>query len=81
MLRFSDQVPELPEIPGLLQSVRAEGELSLVIANFNGRAEEMIGQLGAEHVEQVPLDLEDALIGYLGGRGERTLFLQGVGGP
>lgn len=80
VLRFSGAAPELPEIPGLLQSVRADRELSLVIANLNGQTEEIIGRLGAERVEQVPLDLEDALIGYLGGRGERTLFLQDVGG-
>jgi hypothetical protein len=32
------------------------------------------------HIEEIPLDLEEAFIGYLGERGRRNLFLQTAGG-
>jgi len=80
VLRFPSRPPELPAIPGLLTSLRTERELALTIANYNGQTEELVSQLGAEHIEQVPIDLEDTFISYLDRRGERTFFLQGAGG-
>jgi ABC-2 type transport system ATP-binding protein len=80
VLRFPGRPPELPTIPGLLTSLRTERELALTIANYNGQTEEVVSRLGAEHVEQVPLDLEDAFVSYLDRHGERTFFLQGAGG-
>lgn len=80
VLRFTGAPPKLPAIPGLLHSLRTEGELALTIANYNGETEELMGQLGAAQVEPVPIDLEEAFVSYLGQRGERSLFLRDAGG-
>jgi len=80
VLRFPGSPPAIPTIPGLLHSVRSGSEMALTIANFNGRTEEALRTLGAEQVETVPLDLEEALVGYLGERGERKPFLPEMGG-
>ena len=80
VLHFTGAPPKLPAIPGLLHSLRTEGELALTIANYNGETEELMGQLGAAQVEPVPIDLEEAFVSYLGQRGERSLFLRDAGG-
>ena len=76
VLRFRGQVPALPKIPGLLQSLRTENEISAVIANFDGQTEELLKSCGADQIEFVPLNLEDAFISYLGDHGEKSFFLR-----
>jgi len=76
VLRFAQPPPELPAIPGLLESVRTGNELALTVANYDGRTEQIMASLGAEHLEPVPLGLEDAFISYVGDRGERSFFMQ-----
>ena len=75
ILKFPGQTPSLPPIPGLIQSFRTTGEISLTIANYNAETERLLGALGAQRVEEVPLSLEDAFISYLGERGEKSFFL------
>ena len=79
VLRFSGRAPALPEIPGLLQSLRTEKEITLVIANFNQQTEELLSSCGADHVESVAPNLEDAFISYLGDHGEKSFFLRETG--
>lgn len=81
VLRFPGRPPELPEIPGMLDCLRTDREMSLTIANYNGESEALLRELGAESMEEVPLDLEDGFISYLGERGERSFFLEPVGSP
>lgn len=80
VLRFNGRPPEVPDLPGLLHVIRTEEEMSLTIANYDDQTEAMIGDLGAEDVEQVPIDLEEAFIDYVGDRGERHFFLEESGG-
>ncbi len=77
VLHFAGRPPELPEIPGLLHAVRAEGEMALTIVNYDGQTEEILARLGAERIEPVEISLEDGFISYLGERGERSFFLHG----
>lgn len=79
VLRFNGRAPALPEIPGLLQSLRTENEISLVIANFNPQTEELLNSCGADQVESVAPNLEDAFISYLGDHGEKSFFLRETG--
>jgi ABC-2 type transport system ATP-binding protein len=74
-LRFSGAPPPLPKIPGLLQAVRAENELRVTCAHYNGEAEKILRALSPVEMETVPLGLEDAFISYLGERGEKTFIL------
>ena len=76
VVRFPGEPPhKLPAIPGLLQATRAENELSLIVANLNGRTERDLETLGAESVDELPISLEDALIAHVGRQGDKSFFL------
>jgi ABC-2 type transport system ATP-binding protein len=74
-LRFPGAPPPLPEIPGLLQAQRAEGELRVTCVHYNGATEKVLRALAPEQMELVPISLEDAFISYLGERGEKSFIL------
>jgi len=75
--RFRSEPPhKLPTIPGLLRVTRSERELSLVIANLNGRTERDLEDLGAESVDEQPISLEDALIAHVGRQGDKSFLLR-----
>jgi ABC-2 type transport system ATP-binding protein len=81
VVRFPAEPPrELPAIPGLLRVSRAENELTLVVANLNGRTERDLEVLGALAVDEQPISLEDALIAYVGRQGKKDLILNISGG-
>lgn len=74
--RFRSEPPHrLPAIPGLLRVTRSERELSLIIANLNGRTERDLEDLGAESVDEQPISLEDALIAHVGRQGNKSFLL------
>ncbi|MGD1086102.1 MAG: AAA family ATPase, partial [Verrucomicrobiota bacterium] len=77
-LRFSGAPPALPQIPGLLQVVRADNELRVTCVRDNGESEKTLRSLSPVEMETVPLGLEDAFISYLGERGEKTFILSEV---
>jgi ABC-2 type transport system ATP-binding protein len=81
ILHFPDRPPELPAISGLLDSARTENEVAVTYVGNDGAAEEQFRRLGAERIEPVPIDLEEAFISYVGNRGSRTLLLPDSGGP
>jgi ABC-2 type transport system ATP-binding protein len=74
-LSFPGTPPALPPIPGLLQAVRAEGELRVTCVHYNGETEKILRALAPARMETVPLGLEEAFINYLGERGEKTFIL------
>jgi ABC-type multidrug transport system ATPase subunit len=81
VVRFPGEPPrKLPPIPGLLRATRSENELSLIIANANGRAERELEALGALAVDEQPMSLEDALIAHVGRQGDKGFFLNTTGG-
>jgi ABC-2 type transport system ATP-binding protein len=81
-LRFTAQPPrELPAIPGLLRMARAENQLSLIVANPDDQTQRQLQAMGALAVDEQPLGLEDALIAYVGRRGEKSFLLNTLGGP
>jgi ABC-2 type transport system ATP-binding protein len=78
--RFKGDPPrKLPAIPGLLRATRAENELSLIVANANGRIERQLESLGALEVNEQPISLEDALIAHVGRQGDKSFFLHTTG--
>ncbi len=76
LLRYPGKLPPLPPMRGLLHARRSLGELRLTIANVDDETRQLIHGLGAQSVEEIPLSLEEALIGYLGERGEGHFFLE-----
>lgn len=74
-LRFAGPPPKLPQIPGLLQAFRTEGELRLVLAHYNSSTEQTLRALAPVEMEPLPISLEDAFISYLGERGEKSFIL------
>jgi ABC-2 type transport system ATP-binding protein len=79
VLRFPGQPPELATIPGLLDSVRRENEVAVTVVGDSGAADEQLRLLGAEGIEQVPIDLEEAFISYVGHRGGGSFLGPGTG--
>ena len=77
-LFFSEAVPSNVEIPGLLKVRRFPGELRLIYVRGNDAQESALQNLGAQRMELVPLSLEDALLSYLGDRGEQSLTQSGM---
>jgi ABC-2 type transport system ATP-binding protein len=81
VVRFPADPPRtLPAIPGLLQTTRDENELSLLVANPNGRTQYLLESLGAVAVEEQSVGLEEALIAYVGRHGQKSHLLQHLGG-
>jgi ABC-2 type transport system ATP-binding protein len=80
LLRFPGPPPSLPPIPGLLQARRDDdNELRLTIANVDDARMEQLRAMGAVEIEELPISLEDAVIGYLGDRGMQTSLLRETG--
>ncbi len=73
-LRYRGAAPELPPLPGLLQMFRTEGEISLTVANLNQATEEELRIMPGVSFEEEQMGLEDAFIGYVGERGEKSFF-------
>lgn len=80
VLHFSGTPPPLPEIPGLLHLSRSDREIALTIANLTPMILRQLEALPITQITDLPLDLEEAFISYVGERGERAFFLQGRGG-
>lgn len=82
VIRFTGQAPPLPAIPGLLHARRSLRELRLTVANPDETSRKAIDALAAQGgaaagaVTETPVNLEEALIGYLGERGEKHFFLE-----
>jgi len=79
-LRYDGEGPPLPELPGLLESFRTEGELSIIIANLDPEGEARLRALPVHSFEEVPLSLEDSFVSYVGERGEKSFFTKDLEG-
>ena len=66
----------LPALPGLLHARRSMGELRLTIAAAGENTHEALRGLGAVSIEELPVGFDDALVGYLGDRGEQGFCLE-----
>jgi ABC-2 type transport system ATP-binding protein len=67
---------QLPSLPGLLHARRSTDELRLTIASPGEQTQQAVRTLGAASIEETAVGFDDALIGYLGDRGEQGFFLQ-----
>jgi hypothetical protein len=74
-MRFAGPPPPTPPVTGLLQALRLENELRLTCVRYNGATEQALRALNPVELEAGPLALEDALVSYLGVRGENTFIL------
>lgn len=80
-LQFAGRPPQLPPIPGLLQSVRTDEFIRVICVRFNEHIEAALQELSPLHMEVSAVSLEDALICYLGQRGEKSFILSGMAEP
>jgi ABC-2 type transport system ATP-binding protein len=67
---------QLPSLPGLLHARRSTEELRFTIASPGENIQQVLRTLGAATIEETAVGFDDALIGYLGDRGEQSFFLQ-----
>ncbi|SDT92207.1 ABC-2 type transport system ATP-binding protein [Verrucomicrobium sp. GAS474] len=81
-LRFPEGIAAPANLahPTLLQSFRTERNLVLTLANAGEAERQWLATLGAERIEERPLGMEEAFIAYVGDRGEKTFFLDGISG-
>ncbi|HLJ12339.1 MAG TPA: AAA family ATPase, partial [Planctomycetaceae bacterium] len=77
-LTFADRPPPLPAIRGLIQTCVDENSLHLTIANPDDATQARLEATGAASVTRAPLNLDQAVIDYLGDRRQRTSLLAAV---
>jgi ABC-2 type transport system ATP-binding protein len=75
VLTFSGAPPQAPQIPGLLQALRAGHEMRLTLVNVTDATQAAMRALNPLSISETPLSLEDAFISYLSERGEKSFFL------
>ncbi len=77
-LHFADvtAVPAtLPPLRGLLRVKRSGADVALTVAAADDATRRDLGQLGAARVDENEVGLNEAVVGYLGDRGEQGFFL------
>jgi ABC-2 type transport system ATP-binding protein len=78
-LQFAGTPPATPKMPGLLQAIRTESQLRVTYVEAGGSAETVLRALKPMKMESVAITLEDAFIGYLAERGEKSFILSELG--
>jgi ABC-2 type transport system ATP-binding protein len=63
---FAENAPEVPTLPGLLESKRGERDWQLTLVARNDSWRVPIDEQAPSVVEEIPIGLEDAVISYLG---------------
>lgn len=76
VLNFASSPPAAPNIPHLLEARREGQSLRLTLGNPGLDTDRAIADLGATSIEEHPISLEEAVIAYLGDRGQRESLLQ-----
>ena len=75
-LRFVAPAPALSTLPGFLQAIRTTPEeVRVTLVQRNGTSPEALLALAPAEIEPTALTLEDAVIAYLGERGEKSFIL------
>ncbi len=72
-LRCNGEPVRIPDFAGFLQSAPVPGGVAVTAVCDGEGPPEALQRLG-ERVEEVPISLEDAVLAYLGARGERKMF-------
>lgn len=80
VLHHGDAPPTLPRIPGLLSTERNGTQTILRVVDLDEVHRSRLAACGIARLEEVPIGFEEALISYLGERGERGFFLSREGG-
>jgi ABC-2 type transport system ATP-binding protein len=80
VMEFSGEPPPLPAFEGLVNSWRVGRRLEAVMVGYGTRQQHVLESLGAESIDVVELNLEDAFIEYTRGP-RRSLPLLATGHP
>ncbi len=80
VLHHREAPPSLPRIPGLLSTERNGKRTILRIVDLDDENRKRLASCEIASLEEVPIGFEEALISYLGDRGERGFFLSREGG-
>ncbi|HEX3356613.1 MAG TPA: ABC transporter ATP-binding protein [Tepidisphaeraceae bacterium] len=67
VLTFADSPPEMRGIRGVIQCIPRGNQLRLTLVNVTDETRNALRALGAMGVEEIPINLEDAFVSYLGG--------------
>jgi ABC-2 type transport system ATP-binding protein len=80
LLHFSTTPPAVPALPGLLNSAQDQNDLTLTFANPSPALRSQLEALKPVSIETLPVNLEEALIGYMGDKARSQSLLQSIGG-
>jgi ABC-2 type transport system ATP-binding protein len=75
-LTFAASPPPLGNLSGLLESKRDGQTVTLLLADAHGDAHSSIAALPPLYVEELPVNLEDAILAYLRERAESATLLR-----
>jgi ABC-2 type transport system ATP-binding protein len=79
-LTFVSAPPPVPEIPGLLDTLRVNNTLRLTVANPAENLELQLIRMGPAHLEKQAVDFADAVTAYMSDHRSRSFFLEQLGG-
>lgn len=71
-LRFTGEMPQTFDFPGLLQAKINCSEIKLTFVDQPGASDDRIAKFGAAEVQEAPLSLEDSVIAYMDLHGKIT---------
>ena len=76
VLSFPGNPPALPKIRGVIQCIARGDRLRLTIANVTGETRAALQSMNPLSIEEVPINLEDAFVSYLGGALQSADFVE-----
>ncbi|MGN6368275.1 MAG: ABC transporter ATP-binding protein [Phycisphaerae bacterium] len=79
-LTFAGAPPALPEIRGLLDTLRVNNTLRITVANPGEGLEGELRRMRPVHLERQAVDFADAVTAYMSDHRSRSFFLEQLGG-
>ncbi len=79
-LIFSAAPPQLPAIPGLLDTLRINNAIRITVANPAPDLEQALATMQPAELERLPVNFEEAITAYMSDRTNRGFFLEQLGG-
>lgn len=76
VLKFKSKAPDIPDLPGILDGLRTRDEIRLTLANPTAETDAALRSLNPVEMDEVAINLEDAVISYLGDRRVKSFVIE-----
>ncbi|MCC6581351.1 MAG: ABC transporter ATP-binding protein [Phycisphaeraceae bacterium] len=81
VVHCSRKLDDTTTLPGLLNLTQEGDAYIITLVHFNAETKAKLARLGCDIIEHRPMNLEDAIIGYMGERGRKRFFLSNLDQP